>query len=668
MPSPTTESPPAPRTGRFRPWKRLAPPDAVPLLLLLLALSTVFLSGHDRGHFYRSWLHDTVTANYLTVAENLSPKHGFLGFYSLTLDDDGAPAYDAYNRFPIGGYLLLKLAMSPFGDDISARIHAARTLMLAFFVLSGVLAWLALRRLVDSRWGALAAVLTAFSSFFMLYYNDMVATEIAPSLFGVMLAFHGMVVFVQEGRFRQLLVKACAALLLGWHVYALLLAFIVLGLARELVRALPLPSRFGRWIQARGEAPAPGRYLALGVVALLFGAALLSFNLGNEYFAFGGKVPLTELPTTKSMAFRFGADEGRNAIYAERLAWLPFLEGQLRRVGGMTLPYGLIEPIWASVVDEAREMELLRGMFALGIVASGVCLLGLRFVRHGMLLAALALSGFCWTLPMRHQSAFHDYDAVFYVGIPLTVFSLVFLSVRSLTGDRFVPVLTAIALAVFVLSSLQMAGVGHGPREAAAEAELMQDFEAIRDALGEGALYVPPGQRDEVAQERLRYFLAGSVILVPRQGRHRAKAGFVILRHRDEGPALLTPDNRRMFLYDRALYDASYDEPALGAPIIASDWNVYWKDGRLIYVSEDCANRKAPFFLSLTSPEAGRPSEHGERHAFDGTEFRLRDVARRTDRKCVAVIDLPERGFASVRTGQLREGEPLWEGEYRPER
>ena len=170
------------------------------------------------------------------------------------------------------------------------------------------------------------------------------------------------------------------------------------------MRALPLPSRSERANQARGPTPALGRYLALGVVALLFGTALLSFNLGNEYFSLGGKVPLADLPTTKSMAFRFGADEERNAHYAERLAWLPFLEGQLRRVGGMTLPYGLIEPIWASVVDQSQEMELLQGMFAMGIVASGVCLLGLPLVRHGMLLATLATSGFCWTLPMRHQS------------------------------------------------------------------------------------------------------------------------------------------------------------------------------------------------------------------------------------------------------------------------
>ncbi len=108
---------------------------------------------------------------------------------------------------------------------------------LLFFAGSAVLACLSLCRLTTDRWIALIASLLAFSSYYLLYYNDMIATENGLSLFGVLLTFHGMVLFAQEGRFRQLLVKACAALLLGWHVYALLLPFIVLGMASELNRA-----------------------------------------------------------------------------------------------------------------------------------------------------------------------------------------------------------------------------------------------------------------------------------------------------------------------------------------------------------------------------------------------------------------------------------------------
>ena len=205
----------------------------LPLLLLLLALSTVFFFGNDRGYFYRV---ESISDNYMALAANISYEHNFLGFHRETLDFDGLRRYEVYNRFPIGGFLLIKLFILPFGDDLSAQIYAARVLMLLFFVGTAVLAFLAISRISSNRWMALAVTALGFSSYYWLYYNDMIATEVAPDLFGVMLVFHGMVMFAQEGRFRQLLIKACIALLLGWHVYALLLPFVILGLVKVAVR------------------------------------------------------------------------------------------------------------------------------------------------------------------------------------------------------------------------------------------------------------------------------------------------------------------------------------------------------------------------------------------------------------------------------------------------
>ena len=82
----------------------------------------------------------------MTVALNLSPEHDFLGFYRLHLDEAGEPAYRPYNRFPVLGHALIKLATLPFPDDSSARLAAARWLMLAFFAAAATLAYLALRR------------------------------------------------------------------------------------------------------------------------------------------------------------------------------------------------------------------------------------------------------------------------------------------------------------------------------------------------------------------------------------------------------------------------------------------------------------------------------------------------------------------------------------------
>ena len=64
----------------------------LPLLLLLLALSTVFLFGNDRGQSYQPGLHNAVSVNYLAVTANLSPEHNFLLFYRQMVDVDDLPA------------------------------------------------------------------------------------------------------------------------------------------------------------------------------------------------------------------------------------------------------------------------------------------------------------------------------------------------------------------------------------------------------------------------------------------------------------------------------------------------------------------------------------------------------------------------------------------------
>lgn len=224
--------------ARLRQWGRFwTGRDALPLLLLLAALATVFLFANDRGHFYRPDHHDWNSAFYLSIVSNLSLEHNLQ----------------------------------------------------------------------------------------LLYYNDMLATENGLALFGVMLTFHGMVRFEQDGRFRQLPVRACAALLLGWQVYALLLPFIVFGLGRELLQAhAGIASQHPVTVrQIRGYAAAllPSRYLRLGILALLFGIEVLSFNLGNEYLAYGGKVPLLELPTAASAIYHLtaGSEPGPKSTLIRRI-------------------------------------------------------------------------------------------------------------------------------------------------------------------------------------------------------------------------------------------------------------------------------------------------------------------------------------------------------------
>ena len=537
-----------------------------PLVLLLLAFSTVFLFGNDRDRFYRPGHHDWVSSEHLAVAVNLSPAHNFLMFHRLSgVEEGGGFHYQPYNRFPVGGYALISLATLPFRDDLSAQLYAARMLMLAFFVAAAVAAYHATSRLSSSRWIALTAVLLSFSSYYHLYYNDMVHPKTMMDLFGVLLTFHGMVVFLQEGRFRQLLVKACTALLLGWHVLALVLAFVALGMMSEIVR-MRSTVRKKRAVESPAALLLRGRsrhYLTLGVVALLLAASILTFNFVNEYTAHDGRVAWTHMASVRSMLSRTGLDEKYNEQHAHRAAWSSFLEKQIRRIGRLSVPFALF-----SSADPTES-----SLFTLGIVMTVACLVCLVFVRRGLPFTTLVSSGFLWALPMRYNTAFHDYECLFYIGIPLVVFTtgtsfISRLSRRSLAG------LSCAAVLVFVLSSAEMSRVGHDAEAADIQEALIADFDVIHRMTEGKTVYVPVSYNRKAvipfagARHALHYYLAGSVIRYnnPRQRRKPCRPGFVVTRERVEGATLLTPGNRLMFLYDRAEYDKAGQSPRLCAP------------------------------------------------------------------------------------------------------
>ena len=597
-----------PKPFQFRP--------SLPLLLLLSALSTVFLFGNDRGHFYRPGFHDSVSANHLSVAENLSPEHNFLLFYYQTLNKDGAPSYRPYNRFPLGGYALIKLAILPFGESLAAKIHAARMVLLLFFAASAALAYLSLCRLTANRWIASTATLLAFSSYYLLYYNDMIATENGLSLFGVLLTFHGMVLFAQEGRFRQLLVKACAALLLGWHVYALLLPFIALGLLCELNRArrLSAPQRLAGRIQRCVAALLFSRYLTLGVITLAFGLAVLSFNLGNEYRALDGEVPLTELPTVNSMTKRLGADDRFNERHAEALDWGNFLEAQFYRIARAMMPFS-ISPL-GNNTDLYEDKDYLSVI--IGALASSVAVLGLLVARHRMLLATLVSSGFCWALVMRHNTAFQDYEAVFYIGVPLAIFSMGLSYLSRLFGGRLLVGLSAAALLVFVLSSFQMGRVGHDQQRSEFQEAVVADFERIRTIAeaGQSVFFDVPNPLLPGEMRKVNYYLAGRVIGYSWLGRKPGE--FFISRHRINIPALLTPENQQFFLYrhsgDSGLIGLIEEMRSSMEKMIRKSelvirrdgyFDVYRSGNRLFYVGNQGEDRAARFRQDV--PIVGKP-------------------------------------------------------------
>ena len=334
----------------------------------------------------------------------------------------------------------------------------------------------------------------------------------------------------------------------------------------------------------------------------------------------------------------------------------------------MTQPYWMSPFDSGGVYADRDYLGLITGALALAVGC-----IGLIFVRHKALLAAPLLAGFLWLLPLRNWSVFHDFQALFYIGIPLAAFSLIMLYLRKLSGPQLAAVFAVAALAAFVVSAADMAGVGQRYAEVEAEQEMMQDFAVIRSLVDDddGVVYVPSGQANpELGGAALAssYFLAGNVIVfdysnfatrLTRQiPEHRARADYIVMPRRLPGPALLTPDNRRVFLYDRAIYDGQYDEATLGSPLIAADWNVYLKDGSLIYVSDECANTDVAFFLHLAPRDANDLPERSKEYGFENRDFLFADfdAGSRGGGRCVAARALPEYDIASIYTGPVHGG------------
>ena len=639
----------------------------LPLALLLLALSTVFIFANDRGAFYRPGHHDGVTADHLTVAANMSPSHYFLGFQSRRQLPDGSIAYDAYNRFPVGSYLLMKLFILPFPDQ-SLQIYSVRILMLLFFAGAALLAYQSLRRLTGHRWISFTATLFALAAPYWLYYNDMVSSEVSPDFFGMMLTFHGMIIFLQEGRFRQLLVKSVLAILLGWHIFALLLPFILIGLVSELIRAraaAPEASPLTR-LRAALTPLLRSRYLTLGIVAFLCGVAMLGFNLVNEYYAFRGEKGLTELPSFGSLLYRSGQNAGFNAVYADRLAWPSYLQDQLYRIGGMATPYAL--PGYFNDLGQDTMGDLGWHGVILGLAVTALALLGLAFVSHKILWATLVLSGFCWAALFRGSVAFHSYEFIVYAGIPLAAGSFLLLYLSRPGGRRFIAALAAIALLVFGLSAFRMAQVGHAEIDSQFQEVAAADFQVILAAT-EGHTVAYRGQLPRLAAP-VRHYLAGSLEAGP------TAADFLILPLRLAGVESLTPYNRHIFLYpggpaalwnylDRILAQA-------GPPLLDSDYAVHYYAGRpylpddwLFYVKNPCQpqDRREQFFLHLVPQDPSDLPPDRWQYGFANLDFKFNHYAWSSRERCIAGIPLPPYPIAQIRTGQyLPDAGPIWQG------
>ena len=160
-------------------------------------------------------------------------------------------------------------------------------------------------------------------------------------------------------------------------------------------------------------------------------------------------------------------------------------------------------------------------------------------------------------------------------------------------------------------------------------------------------------------------------------------ADFLVTRDHVESDALLTPGNKRVFLYDSAgtddlveFYRATYQRVVSGEPAARSHFDVYLRDGRLFHVREPCVWEDVGYWVFVkVVPEdpkdlPGRNRRYGpEKAAHASFRSFFQHGVVLFEGKCMVILPLPDYPISGIRTGQRlprrlrQEGVRGWEVE-----
>ena len=131
------------------------------------------------------------------------------------------------------------------------------------------------------------------------------------------------------------------------------------------------------------------------------------------------------------------------------------------------------------------------------------------------------------------------------------------------------------------------------------------------------------------ARRALDFHLAGKSVLetpslleLARNGGALDAVDFIVSNMQEPGLASLTPQNRRLFLYSRAEYFGRRDF-VLGDLTARSDFDVYSKDGALIYFKQPCstADTAAQFLLHIFPENLDDLPLERQQYGFDNLDF-----------------------------------------------
>lgn len=381
--------------------------------------------GFEGGYsVYEPNHHGWVSAHTLAIISNASPQNYFVGYALVSIDDQGELHYDYFDRYPFFFSAVMHQLLS-LAPTLAAEILLAKQVMNFIFLATLILAFLLIDKLIEDKILALATALLAFSNLFLLWYKDMVHFD-QPALFGFLLLIYAITFYKLDGTKRFLYIATFIAIALGrgYASYAIFMSWLAVE------AFLILKTKGLSFIEkVKNILRHPSFYLF--VAAIAWGGLLLGYNILIE--ARTRHVTILQTSIIQSARSRLSMNAEFNIEKEGIINWPDFLEGEIDRVVLWSFPLKSINRgLWVSSI-------ILIGMFSLmGIMMRK------QSVEKRIIYLILILSGFAWLIPLRNLSAFHDYTAMYYIGVPLVFYASLFTLLR-------VPGNATYALAVLAL-------------------------------------------------------------------------------------------------------------------------------------------------------------------------------------------------------------------------
>ena len=502
--------------------------------------------GFEAGH------HGAVSSHGIALSKSLFVDYSGLMFTQYIIREDSAIEFDAYNRFPLFPFLLTGAAARIGGPNLARQLYFARQTMNIFFLLALLFAYMTVDRLLQRPLLSVSLVLMTFSSHFMLYYHDLVFNDI-PALFGCILVFFLIVESRNGIKPWQAALLAAIAISTGWQAYAVLAAWFFTNVIGMLRYRREQKAGFRTLIRKTS-------FVAL-LAGMVWGVTILGLQLLNEWSRVGGS--FSEIPSMVSLLARTGLRGHGRLSSLPGADWGNFLLSQARRIWLMILPFnvpysipvsGIIKDLFTqgSIAinqhfSDWRVMATLAGLTSLFLtllVRIGVAIR--RRLIDWRIAAVLGLSGAIWALGMRRFVAFHDFQSIFFIGLPLLLYLALFLQAKVLHGARISMALAICSTLLFSFCVFQD-GVAKSLERTAHEHRFIE-FQVISERLPSGASIFVDGDRKMagMAFRELDFYLINTKRV------SRIKAEFVLSPNRNYNEHRLT-NNKLLNLFRNQL-------------------------------------------------------------------------------------------------------------------